>query len=181
MKVKFYPQYCMFVLHDRHYFPTPHFTVLTLIPVFVASRDASTNGSNIGLNATVNAQSTMCPEMFLQQKKNETGYINCKKQSKTKILPSVPYKLQTFGLLTIYMSSKIQFHHIIILKYSFISRVGGPMCCHPAWSNIYNYVPMESRRNIKGKQYRPKTKNKNKNGSDCFMDYKIITNLMSIL
>ena len=34
----------------------------TLIPVFVASREASSNGLNIGLNATVNAQSTIRPE-----------------------------------------------------------------------------------------------------------------------
>ena len=33
----------------------------TLIPVLVASREASSSGSNIGLNATVNAQSIICP------------------------------------------------------------------------------------------------------------------------
>lgn len=33
----------------------------TLIPVFVASRDASRSGSYMGLNATVNAQSMICP------------------------------------------------------------------------------------------------------------------------
>lgn len=31
------------------------------MPVFVASRDASSSGSNIGLKATVNAQSTIRP------------------------------------------------------------------------------------------------------------------------
>ena len=31
------------------------------MPVLVASREASSSGSNIGLNATVNAQSTMHP------------------------------------------------------------------------------------------------------------------------
>lgn len=35
--------------------------LMTLIPVLVASREAASNGSNIGLNATVNAQSTICP------------------------------------------------------------------------------------------------------------------------
>ena len=33
----------------------------TLTPVLVASREASSNGSNIGLNATVKAQSTINP------------------------------------------------------------------------------------------------------------------------
>lgn len=34
----------------------------TLTPVFVASLEASSNGLNMGLNATVNAQSTIWPE-----------------------------------------------------------------------------------------------------------------------
>eukprot|EP01018_Ginkgo_biloba_P039003 Gb_20448 [translate_table: standard] len=33
----------------------------SLIPVFVASLEASSSGSNMGLNATVKAQSTICP------------------------------------------------------------------------------------------------------------------------
>jgi len=38
----------------------------TLIPVFVASRVASSNGLYMGLNATVNAQSTIRPAQYKQ-------------------------------------------------------------------------------------------------------------------
>lgn len=53
----------------------------TLIPVFVASREASNNGLNMGLNATVNAQSTICPEKLTSNfsyyvpKKEKPSYI----------------------------------------------------------------------------------------------------------
>lgn len=40
-------------------------TPAVLIPVFVASRAASTSGSNYGLNATVNAESTIHPFTYV--------------------------------------------------------------------------------------------------------------------
>jgi len=53
----------LFIINEEH----------TLIPVLVASREASSSGSNIGLNATVKAQSTMYPAKERRKKTNITS------------------------------------------------------------------------------------------------------------
>ena len=62
----------------------------TLIPVLVASFEALSNGPNMGLNATVNAQSTIRPEA-------ETVGINLKlRKTKLKLFPFHKYMVLEF-------------------------------------------------------------------------------------
>lgn len=62
----------------------------TLIPVLVASREASRSGVNIGLNATVNAESIIQP-IYEQQLRNDCKLNSYDKQDKSGNMRSVSY------------------------------------------------------------------------------------------